>query len=85
MKAYWEWRYGSTYCLTSALDGGDWSISRGRRDGEEKISHPRRESNLRTPIVQPKSRYLDNDKSCEGNIMLKVLQCQNVIKNIIPV
>jgi hypothetical protein len=31
MKAYWEWRYSSTYSLTSALDGGEWSTSRPGR------------------------------------------------------
>jgi hypothetical protein len=29
MKAYWrEWRYSSTHSLTSALGGGEWSVSR---------------------------------------------------------
>jgi hypothetical protein len=28
MKEYWEWRYSSTHSLTSALDGGEWSVSR---------------------------------------------------------
>jgi hypothetical protein len=27
----WEWRYGSTHSLTSALDGGEWSASRPGR------------------------------------------------------
>jgi hypothetical protein len=27
MKAYGEWRYGSTHSLTSALDEGEWSAS----------------------------------------------------------
>jgi len=27
MKAYWEWRYSSTYSLTSALVGGEWAAS----------------------------------------------------------
>jgi hypothetical protein len=31
MKAYWEWRYSSTYSFTLALDGGEWSASRPGR------------------------------------------------------
>jgi hypothetical protein len=31
MKVYWEWSYSSTYSLTSALDGGEWSASRTGR------------------------------------------------------
>jgi hypothetical protein len=71
-------RYGSTHSLTSALDGGEWSVSRpGRFTPRErapgthymggwvgpravldavvkrKIPSPRRESKLRTPIVEP--------------------------------
>jgi hypothetical protein len=75
---------GSTYSLTSALDGDEWSASRpGRFIAREsapgthwiggwvgpravleavvkrKIPSPRRESNPRTPIVQPvKQRIL---------------------------
>jgi hypothetical protein len=28
MKAYWVWKYDSIHSLTSALDGGEWSVSR---------------------------------------------------------
>jgi hypothetical protein len=28
MKAYWEQKYSSTHSLTSALDGGEWSVPR---------------------------------------------------------
>jgi hypothetical protein len=85
IKVYWEWRYRSTHSLTSALDGGEWSVSRhgrftarGRAPGthwiggwvgpravldtvvKRKIPSPRRESNPRTPIVQPVAqRYTD--------------------------
>jgi hypothetical protein len=32
MKAYWgEWTYSSMHSLTSALDGGEWSVSRPGR------------------------------------------------------
>jgi hypothetical protein len=32
MKAYLgEWRYSPTHSLTSALDGGEWSVSRSGR------------------------------------------------------
>jgi hypothetical protein len=31
MKACWEWRYSSTHSLTSALDIGEWSVSRPGR------------------------------------------------------
>jgi hypothetical protein len=75
-----EWMYSSTYSLTSALDGREWSASRsGRctpREGargslmspravqnavvKRKILTPSRESNPRTPIVQPvPQRYTD--------------------------
>jgi hypothetical protein len=80
-----EWRYSSTYSLTSALDGGEWSASRpaalpaGKKAPgthgiggwvgpraildavvKRKIPSPRRESNRRTPIVQPVAkRYTD--------------------------
>jgi hypothetical protein len=51
MKAYWEWRYSSTHSLTSALD---------RAVVKRKIPSPRRESNPRTPIIQPvPQRYTD--------------------------
>jgi hypothetical protein len=79
MNAYLgECRYSSTYSLTSALVGGEWSASRtgrftpreraldtgwigdwvGPRPGldsvvRRKIPGPRRESNPRTPIIQP--------------------------------
>jgi hypothetical protein len=79
MKAYLgEWMYSSTHFLTSALDGGESSVScPGRFIPREiapdthwiggwvgprtvldavvkrKIPSPRRESNPRTPIVQP--------------------------------
>jgi hypothetical protein len=34
-----EWRYSSTYSLTSALDGGEWSASRsGRFTPRERAS-----------------------------------------------
>jgi hypothetical protein len=37
-----------------------WAQSRSGRGGEEKIPSPRRESNPRTPIVQPVvQRYTD--------------------------
>jgi hypothetical protein len=73
-----EWRYSSTHKMTSALEGGEWSVSRPghfilreRAPGthwiggwvgpravqntvvKRKIPSPRRESNPRTPIVQP--------------------------------
>jgi hypothetical protein len=33
-----EWRYSSTHSFTSALDGGDWSVSRpGRLTPREKV------------------------------------------------
>jgi hypothetical protein len=80
-----ERRYSFTHCLTSALDGGEWSDSRpghftpretasithwiggwvGPRAVLEavvkrKIPSPHRESNPRTPIVQPVAqRYTD--------------------------
>jgi hypothetical protein len=79
-----EWRYSSIHSLTPALDGGEWSASRGRftprerapgthwRGGwvgpragldavvKRKIPSPRRESNPRSPIVQPiVQRYTD--------------------------
>jgi hypothetical protein len=80
-----EWKYVSTYSLTSALDGDEWSASRpGRFTSRErtpgthwiggwvgpravldtavkrKIPSPRRESNPRTPIIQPLAqRYTD--------------------------
>jgi hypothetical protein len=80
-----KWGCSSTYSLTSALDGGEWSASRPSRftprerslgthwiggwveprailDAvvKRKIPSPRRESNPRTPIVQPVAqRYTD--------------------------
>jgi hypothetical protein len=85
MKAYWGSRGIAPHTLTSALDGGEWSISRpGRFTPRErdpgthwiggwlgprvvldavvkrKIPSPHRESNTRTPIVQPVAqRYTD--------------------------
>jgi hypothetical protein len=80
-----ERRYSSTHSLTSALDGGEWSVScpsrftsRERDPGthwiggwvgpraildaviKREIPSPSRESNPRTPIVQPVAqRYTD--------------------------
>jgi hypothetical protein len=80
-----EWRYSSTHSLSSALDEGEWSVSRpgrfncmGRAPGthwiggwvgpravldavvKRKTPSPSRESNPRTPIVQPLAeRYTD--------------------------
>jgi hypothetical protein len=76
-----EWRYSSTHCLTSALDGDEWSASRpgrftprerapgthwvGPRAAQDAVvkrkpPSPRRETNPRTPIVQPVAqRYTD--------------------------
>jgi len=66
-----EWMYSSTRSLNSALDGGDWSASGPSFTSRERApnypldrklgglqSHPRRELNPRTPIVQPRSPAL---------------------------
>jgi hypothetical protein len=98
-----EWRYSSTYSLTSALDGGEWSASRpGRFSPSErapgirwtggwvgpravldavvkrKIPSPRRESNLRTPIVQPVAQHDDDDDDDDKVIRWRTL-CFNKI------
>jgi hypothetical protein len=39
MRRIGEWRYSSTHSLTSALDGGEWSVSRpGRFTPAERAS-----------------------------------------------
>jgi hypothetical protein len=90
-----EWRYSSTHSLTSALDGGEWSVSHTSRftsreiapgtywiggwvgprtvlDAvvKRKIPNPRRESNPRTPIVQPVAqRYTEWGITAKTNIL----------------
>jgi hypothetical protein len=58
-----EWRYSSTHCLTSALDGGEWSVSRtGRFTSSERAPGtvwiggwvgPRAEPNLYLLLLYP--------------------------------
>jgi hypothetical protein len=38
MKTYWGWRYSATNSLTSALEGGEWSVSRSGRFTPEEIA-----------------------------------------------